>query len=301
MGEDRRAFVPEHPLAGILLTLSAGLCFTLADTLAKLLALTLPVVEITWLRWCGFVLIVLPVILATRGKVLRSGAPKMQAVRAVCLVGSSLLFVAGLSHLPLASTTAINFVNPLLVVALSIPLLGEQVGVRRWAAVLVGLAGVLVVVRPGSGTFGIAALFPVLSAFCWANAVIVTRRLGRVDGPWTAMSYAALIGVLVLSAVVPFEFVVPNGWELLLAAGMAVLATAGQYLTILAFSRAPASLLAPFSYVMLIWSTGLGYAVFGNLPDLWTWVGAAIIIASGLYTAHRERIRMRERASESSP
>lgn len=277
--------------------LAAGIVFALADALSKLLAARLPVVEITWLRWLGFVVIVLPVLAATRGGVLRSGAPGSQVFRTVCLLGSAFLFVAGLSRLPLASTTTINFVSPLIVTALSIPLLGERVGPRRWAAVLAGLAGVLIVVRPGSGTFGWAAILPILSATCWAGAVVLTRRLGGVDGPWTAMTYTALIGFAALSAIVPADFLVPTGHELLLAAGMSGLATAGQFLTVLAFGRAPASLLAPFSYVMLLWATGLGYLLFDAVPDGWTWVGAAIIVASGVYTAHRERLRAREPAA----
>ncbi|MDB5590126.1 DMT family transporter [Enterovirga sp.] len=281
----------DRPLVGIAFVLAAGIVFALADALSKLLAVRLPVIEITWLRWLGFLVVVLPMLVATRGRVLRSRAPKLQVLRTVCLIGSSLLFVAALAVLPLASSTTINFVSPLIVTALSIPLLGEKVGFRRWAAVCVGLVGVLVVVRPGSGTFGWAALLPILSATCWATAVITTRRLGGLDGAWTAMTYTALIGFAVLSVVAPFDFVQPTGHELLLAAGMALLATAGQFLTVLAFGRAPASLLAPFTYVMLLWATGLGYLVFDTVPDGWTWVGATIIVASGIYVAHRERLR----------
>ncbi len=291
-----RPLRPDQPVLGILFALAAGIVFSLADAISKHLALTLPVIEITWLRWCGFVAVVTPVLAMSRGGVLRSGAWAGQVFRSFCLLGSSLLFVSGLARLPLASATTINFVAPLIVTLLSIPLLGEKVGLRRWAATLVGLLGVIVVVRPGGGTFGWAALLPMLSALCWATGVIATRRLGGIDGPWTAMTYTALVGFAALSAVVPFEFVVPTTGELGLAAGMAALATVGQFCTILAFGRAPASLLAPFSYVMLIWSTGLGYLVFGNVPDGWTGIGAAIIVASGLYTAHRERVRSREAA-----
>lgn len=277
--------------------LASGLVFAIADALSKELARTLPIVEIAWMRWCGILLAVGPVLIASRGGVLRSGATRLQMLRAICLLGSSLLFVAGLSRLPLASATTINFVSPMIVTALSIPLLGERVGARRWAAVAVGLLGVVIVVRPGSGTFGWAALFPILSAACWAAGVIATRRLGGIDGPWTAMSYTALVGSAALSLAVPFDFVLPTASELALAAAMAALATAGQFLTILAYMRAPASVVVPFVYVMLLWSSGLGYLVFGNLPDAWTWIGAAIIVASGVYTAHRERLRAREMAA----
>ncbi|WP_375458022.1 DMT family transporter [uncultured Enterovirga sp.] len=292
---------PDRPLVGIALVLAAGLVFSLADTFSKVLAERLPVVEITWLRWAGFVVVVAPMLVATRGRVLQSGSPQLQAFRAACLIGSSLLFVGALSVLPLASTTTINFVSPLIVTALSIPLLGEKVGFRRWAAVAAGLVGVVVVVRPGSGTFGWAALLPILSATCWAAGVIATRRLGGIDRPWTSMTYTSLIGFVALGLVVPAVFIMPTGFELLLAAGMAGFATAGQFLTVLAFGRAPVSVLAPFTYVMLIWATALGYIVFGTVPDGWTWFGAAIIIASGIYTAHRERLRVRDAARAPVP
>lgn len=284
----------DNPLAGILLSMAAGIFFAISDATAKYLTPTLPAIEIVWLRWFGFLAIVTPIILFSRGAILVSRRPTLQIGRAVCLILSSMLFISGLASLPLASATTLNFVSPMIVTALSIPLLGEQVGIRRWAAIAVGLVGVLVVVRPGSGAFDPAAIYPMASAATWAMAVILTRKLAGIDRPWTAMCYAALVGFAVLSVAVVPVFVTPTLQEVGLAAVVAAAATAGQYLTVLAFQRAPASLLAPFTYVQLIWSTTLGYLIFNNLPDGWTWLGAAIIVASGLYTAHRERVRMRE-------
>ena len=284
----------ENTLAGILLAVSAGVFFAASDATAKYLTPTLPVIEIVWMRWFGFLAIVAPIIAFSRGEILRSRRPALQIGRAFCLLASSLLFILGLSSLPLASATTLNFVSPMLVTALSIPLLGEQVGIRRWAAIAVGLVGVAIVVRPGTGAFDLAAAYPMLSAGSWALAVILTRKLAGVDRPWTAMCYSAIVGFLFLSVVVVPFFVTPTLREIGLACIVAMAATAGQYLTVLAFQRAPASLLAPFTYVQLLWATTLGYLVFGNLPDGWTWVGAAVIIASGLYTAHRERVRLRE-------
>lgn len=287
----------DEPLAAIGLVVLAGMIFSCSDAAAKQLALTLPPIEIAWLRWAGFVLFVLPVIVRTRGGVLRSRAPALNLCRSVGLLGSSLLFIFGLQYLPLASATTIGFVSPLIVTALSMPLLGEKVGWRRWAAVAAGLVGVLVVVRPGSGTFGIAAAYPLSSAACWAVGVILTRKLAGIDRPWTAMVYTAFTGFLVLSAAVPAVFVPPSLAELGLAACMAAAASVAQLLIVFSFQRAPASLLAPFTYVQLVWATAFGMALFGTVPDGWTWAGAAVIIASGLYTAHRERIRAREAAA----
>jgi drug/metabolite transporter (DMT)-like permease len=245
------------------------------------------------MRWFGFLSIVIPTIVFTRGHVLHSRMPALQAARSLCLVGSSLFFILGLTYLPLASATTLSFVSPMIVTALSIPLLREQVGGRRWAAIAVGMVGVIVVVRPGTGAFDPAAAFPMLSAACWALGIIATRRLAGIDRPWTAMCYGAIVGFVILSVAVIPVFVMPTLAQAGIAALLAIAATGGQYLTVLAFQRAPASLLAPFTYLQLIWSTALGYLIFSNLPDAWTWIGAAIIVASGLYTAHRERLRLR--------
>lgn len=284
----------DQPLVGMVLAVAAGLFFGCSDALSKYLAPSLPTIQIVWMRWFGFLAIVIPTIIMSRGRVMRSRAMPIQIGRSLCLVGSSLFFVHGLGYLPLASATTLSFVSPMLVTALSIPLLGEVVRARRWAAIAVGMLGVLVVVRPGTGAFDPAAVWPMVSATCWALGVIATRRLAGVDPPWTAMCYSAVVGFAVLSVAVVPIFVMPTLAHVGIAALLAIAATAGQYLIVLAFQRAPASLLAPFTYLQLIWSTALGYLIFANLPDAWTWTGAAIIVGSGLYTAHRERVRLRE-------
>jgi drug/metabolite transporter (DMT)-like permease len=176
-----------------------------------------------------------------------------------------------------------------MVTALSIPILGEVVGWRRWSAVAVGLLGVLIVVRPGTGAFDTAAIFPLLSAASWAVALVVTRKMSGADGPLVALTYAATVGLLVTSAIVPFEWVNPGWREIGLALVTGGASTIAQWLVVLAFQKARASVLAPFSYSQLVWSGLLGFLVFGSVPDGWTLIGAAVIIASGLYTAHRER------------
>lgn len=289
--------IRDRPLLGIAFAVASGAIFSVADAIAKLLALTLPVVEITWFRWCGFLVAIVPVLMWTRGGVLRrSRSPGLQVIRAICVLGSSLFFIAGLSLLPLASTTTINFVSPIIVTALSIPLLGETVGIRRWAAVLVGLIGVVIVVRPGSGTFGTAALLPIIAASCWAAGIIAARKLAGLDGPWTTMSFTALIGFVALGTAVIWDFRMPSPYEAAIAAVMAAATTVGQFLTLAAYRNAPASLAAPFVYVTLIWSSVLGYVLFDSVPDGPTGIGAAIIVASGIYTAHRERVRARDAA-----
>jgi drug/metabolite transporter (DMT)-like permease len=280
----------DRPLRGIALMLAALAFFSCSDAASKLMTASLPAVEVAWLRFCVFTLLMLGVTVFSGGRsALRSRRPGLQALRALGVMGSSILFIMGLAFLPMAEATAISFVSPLMVTALSIPILGEVVGWRRWSAVAVGLLGVLIVVRPGTGAFDTAAIFPLLSATSWAVALVVTRKMSGADGPLVALTYAATVGLLVTSAIVPFEWVNPGWREIGLALVTGGASTIAQWLVVLAFQKARASVLAPFSYSQLVWSGLLGFLVFGSVPDGWTLIGAAVIIASGLYTAHRER------------
>lgn len=280
----------DRPLRGIALMIAALAFFSCSDAASKLMTATLPAVEVAWLRFCVFTLLMLGVAAFAGGReALRSRRPELQALRALGVMGSSVLFIMGLAFLPMAEATAISFVSPLMVTALSIPILGEVVGWRRWSAVAVGLLGVLIVVRPGTGAFDTAAIFPVLSAASWAVALVVTRKMSGADGPLVALTYAAIVGLLVTSAIAPFEWVNPGWREIGLALVTGGASTIAQWLVVLAFQQARASVLATFSYSQLVWSGLLGFLVFGSVPDGWTLVGAAVIIASGLYTAHRER------------
>jgi len=289
---------PDRVLQGILLILASVVLFSVSDAMAKLMRLQgLPAVEIAWLRYIVFVVMALG--LAAHGRVLtqRPKRLRMQVFRGLTLVGSAVLFVAGLGQLPLAEATAIGYVAPGFVTILSIIFLAEKVGIRRWTALLVGFAGVLIVIRPGSGALSAAAGFPVASAFCWAATIVITRRMGAGDRTETTVLWSAGTGLLVLSALVPFVFVMPSWGQLGLGLAHGICSSCGQYLVILAYRQAAASVLAPFSYVQLVFSTSLGWLVFAAVPDGGTLLGAAVIIGSGLYTVHRERVRARERAA----
>jgi drug/metabolite transporter (DMT)-like permease len=280
----------DRPLRGIVLMIAALVFFSCSDAASKLMTGALPAVEVAWLRFCVFTVLMLGAAALTgRLRSLRSRRPSLQALRALGVLGSAIFFIMGLGFLPMAEATAIAFVSPVIVTALSIPILGEVVGWRRWSAVAVGLLGVLIVVRPGAGAFDTAAIFPILSAASWAVALVVTRKMSGSDGPLVSLTYAAVVGVLVTSAIVPFEWVTPGWREIGLGLVTGVASTIAQWLVVLAFQQARASVLAPFSYSQLIWSGLLGYLIFGSVPDGWTLVGAGVIIASGLYTAHRER------------
>jgi drug/metabolite transporter (DMT)-like permease len=280
----------DRPLRGIVLMLAALAFFSCSDAASKLMTATLPAVEVAWLRFCVFTLLMLGIAVGTgQARALRSKRPSLQTLRALGVLGSSIFFITGLSFLPMAEATAISFASPMIVTALSIPILREVVGWRRWSAVAVGLLSVLIVVRPGAGAFDRAAVFPVLSAFSWAVALVVTRKMSSADSPLVSLTYAAVVGLLITSALVQFTWVMPGWREIGLGLITGGASTVAQWLVVLAFQQARASVLAPFSYSQLIWSGLLGYVIFGNVPDRWTLIGAAVIIASGLYTAHRER------------
>lgn len=281
----------DDPLKAIALIVSATVLFGSADTISKYLSGSLPIIEFIWIRYVLF--LVLAMILAGRlpRRSIRPRNPGLQVTRGLCITASSILFVYGVRQMTMAQATTISFLSPLLVTMLSIPLLNETVGPRRWAAVAAGMLGMLIVVRPGLGGFQPAALFGVASGFCWAMALIITRKMATSDAPQTTLLWSAAIGTAILTLIVPFVAVWPTPGQLGLSLVLGVLASGGQWMIILAHRLAPASLLAPFFYGQLLWVSGLGFLVFGNLPDRWTLTGAGIIIASGLYTAHRERVR----------
>jgi drug/metabolite transporter (DMT)-like permease len=284
----------DHPLRGIALIVASTVFLAGSDTLAKYLGRTLPSIEIGWIRFLVFLLIMLPVAVASQDSPLRSARPKLQVLRALALVTSSVLFITGLRFLPIAEASATSFVAPLFVTALSLLLLGETIGIRRWMATLVGLIGVLIVIRPGSAAFNPAVVLPILSALSWAITLTLTRMISGADRALVTMSFSALVGFVALSALVPFVWVTPSWQDIGIGVCVGLASTMGQWVVVLAFRYADASALAPFSYTQLLWVTILGYLVFGEVPDLWTFVGAAVIIGSGLYTAHRERLRRRQ-------
>jgi drug/metabolite transporter (DMT)-like permease len=196
-----------------------------------------------------------------------------------------------LGFLPIAEAAATGFVSPLFVTALSIVFLGESVGMRRWLATAVGLAGVLIILRPGTTAFHPAAFFPLVSALAWACTLIMTRVMSGQERAATTMTWSSIAGVCILSALVPLVWVTPGLKDILLGVFIGFASTAGQWVVVLAFRYGDASVLAPFSYTQLLWVSILGYAVFGEVPDIWTVTGAVFIVSSGLYIAHRERVR----------
>ena len=285
-------------MRGILLILGSTVFLASSDAMAKYLSRSLPAFEIGWIRFLVFFLIMLPVVLlpksmrpAGAANPLRSARPLMQVLRGLALLSSSVFFIIGLGHLPIAEAAATAFIAPMFVTGLSIAFLGEKVGIRRWLATFVGLFGVLVIVRPGTAAFHPATIFPILSALGWALTLVLTRKISGADRAITTMAFSAVTGFLVMSMLVPYVWIAPTWQQVLIGVAIGLSSTAGHWIVVLAFRYADASVLAPFSYSQLVWVTLLGFFMFGEVPDAWTFAGAAIIISSGLYTAHRERMR----------
>lgn len=284
---------PASAAQGVGLVVLAVTLFAASDILAKHVGARASALQVGWLRYAAFAAVAL--ILAARGgfSALRSQRPTLQLARGVAVLGSGLLFILGLHRLGVAEATAVSFVAPAFITALSILFLKEAVGVRRWIAVGLGLVGVAMVVRPGGQAFQPAALFSLSSALCGAIGVVLTRRIGDADGATTTLLWSALIGVLGLTLSAPLWIGPMSAGELATGAVMGALYGLGQYMLIHAYSRGEVSLLAPFSYAQLIAAAVLGYLVFRHLPDSFALAGMAVIMLSGGYTLHRERVRRR--------
>jgi drug/metabolite transporter (DMT)-like permease len=282
-------------LRAILLMCLGVSMFPFLNTSAKLLTAHYPVSEIIWARFAGHLMVMLAVFLPSRGwPIFQARRPTIQIARSFLLLGSTAFFVTAIGRVPLATASAIGFSSPIIVTALSVPLLGESVGPRRWGAVVVGFIGVLIVIRPGSGLLSPATLLLLGSASCYALYQIATRRGGAHDSAETGIIYAALVGTLVTSAIVPFSFEMPHRFvDAALLASLGVFGGVGHYFVIQAFRLGPAAVVSPFGYLELVGTATLGYLVFGNFPDSWTWAGAGLIVASGVYIAIREHRRRR--------
>lgn len=244
----------------------------------------------TWLRYVVFALLVVPTTLLIRGRSgLDTKSVGMQSLRGLAVAGSAVLFILCLTLLPVAENTAINFISPIFITALSFPLLGEKVGMRRWAAAAVGFAGVLIVVQPGGSGFSAAALLPIGAAMSWAVAAIVARKM-HAERPEVTLAWSAIIGLIVLSLGVPFVWKSIALHEIGIGVLMGLFSTVGHGLVILAFRKAQASVLAPFSYVQLASSSLLSFFLFAAVPqqregklliatlvgEAWAWTATAL-------------------------
>jgi drug/metabolite transporter (DMT)-like permease len=272
---------------GIFLMCAGVAMFPLMNAMMKLLTARYPVFEIVWAR-------LLVIFLPRYGRrLIATRRPLVQFGRSALMLASNAVFVLAIGKVPLATASAIGFTSPLIVTGLSVPLLREQVGWRRWSAVCVGFVGALLIIKPGTGLHNPAVLLLLVSALAYALYQIATRWVMAHDSPATGIIFAALLGSLATTLLLPFVWVMPNSLaELAMLLALGGLGGLGHFLVIKAFQAAPASVVAPLGYVELIGTATLGYLIFASFPDALTWVGALIIIASGLYIAMRERKRL---------
>jgi drug/metabolite transporter (DMT)-like permease len=281
-------------LRGIAFMTCAVSMFPFINASAKYLSnVDYPITEVVWARFAGHLVFVVLAFFPRQGWALfATSRPAMQVTRSILLLGSNALFVAAIGRLPLATASAIGFAAPFIVTALSVPVLGEQVGIRRWSAVVVGFLGVLLVIRPGAGFANWATLLVLASTASYATYQVVTRLVALHDKPETGIVYAALVGTAVMSVIAPFDWRVPGALlDWLAFACLGFFGGFGHYFVIKALRCGPAAVIAPFGYGELVGSTIIGYYAFGNFPDAWTWLGAAIIVACGVYIAYREGVR----------
>ena len=279
----RTAPMENRRKAALLFIMAVALLATM-DMIVKFASSSLSTPQIVWGRYVAqsmaMVLIVGPAgILAC----VRSKVPGMHLTRALFLFAANFAFMAALRYLPLIEANVVGFASPLLLTALTYPILGEKVGLGRWAAVIAGFIGVMIVMQPGTAMFQWAALLPLTMAICAAVYHVMTPIVARVEDPAISIYFLGIIGAVSMSLVVPWFWTQPDalGWAMLFIIG--VLGTIGHLLIVRAFAYAPASMLAPFFYIHLIWATIYGWFIFGDLPDFATIIGGAMIIASGIY------------------
>src|SRR4029077_2961795 len=232
----------DRPFRGIALILASTVFLGASDVTAKYLSATLPSIEIAWIRFLVFALIMVPSMLpGSPLYALQTKSLGLQLMRGAALLGSSLFFISGLRFLPIAEASATGFVSPLFVTALSIIFLGEKVGLRRWIATALGFVGVIIILRPGSGAFHPAAFFPLVSALAWACTLIMTRMMSGTERAITTMTYSSIVGLVLLSALVPSVWVTPSWHDVAFGVFIGVASTAGQWIVVLAFRYADAS------------------------------------------------------------
>ena len=291
----------DRPLAGIAFMVTAFVTVAVGDALTKAVIVALPLAQFLVLRSASVLILLLPVFLRAGGLVVfRTERLGLHLLRCALNGASLLLFYMALRRLELATLFAIGFVGPLLMTALSVPILGERVGPHRWAAIAIGFLGALVIVNPGAGGFEPAALIAMAGTALWATSMVLVRKMSATESDAALLAYIN-VSLLLLGAVgAPFVWGEVTLAQTGFIAMLAVTLVAGQWLMLRAFRLAPIGVVAPFQYTGIVWATLIGWAFWNEFPAPNVWVGAAILIASGLYVMWRERIRSRQRASARS-
>lgn len=285
-----------HNLRGAALALLGMGLYATHDVVVKHLGSTYSAIQILFFgALMSFPLVSFLSLADRNGGNLRPRQPFWVILRSICMVLTTVFAFYAFTVLPLAQTYAILFATPLLVTILSIPMLGERVGFHRLGAVIVGLIGVLVVLRPGQAALSAGHLAALFSAITGAMASIIARKVGRTERPLVMLLFPMLGNVIVMGALLPLVYVPMPLRDLGFLGIIAVLGLAAAFLMILAFRAGEAAIVAPMQYSQIIWATGYGYLLFAETPDTPTFAGASIIIASGIYIVLRETLSNRSR------
>ena len=275
---------PERVRIGILFMVGCSLIFASLDSLAKVMGTHYPVLEIVWFRYTFHVVAMLVIFLPLMGRRLFHATNlRWQLGRGLILVACTCLSFTGLRMMPLAEFTAISFVTPLIVTLMAGRFLAEKVSMARWVAVGIGFVGVVVIIRPGSGIFGWPAVIPLVMSCVYASFQVLTRKNAGTDDPVTTMFFSGLAGTVLATLALPFNWKTPEAlhWPVLILMG--IMGGGGHLLLMLCFRRAPASVLAPFSYSQLAFATLIGIVFLNHIPDRWSLIGMGIIACAGLY------------------
>lgn len=279
---------PQTNARAIGLMIGAIVLFTTMDAVAKGLLDRYPTPQVIWARFTGQLLLVVLILRARIRPVLRTEYPMLHIARSAFQFGATALFFTSLAYIGLAEATALTDLNPVLITVGAALFLGERLGPRRIAGVLVAMLGAMIIIRPGFGVFTPAALLPIGAAICYTGNALLTRYIGAQESVWTSMIYGAAFGSLLLGATLPFVWQPILTPDLMLFAVMGLLGTAAQLCLIRSFSIAEASVVAPFAYLGILFSAVWGAVLYAEFPDRWSMFGALVIIAAGLYVWHRE-------------
>ena len=278
-------------MKAIIFNLLAWVMLPIMDGFAKYLSAELPVLQITWARYFFTVVFIFPLMFFFFKKYLVwTDKPKLQLIRGLILLTANISFFYSISVISLPKALTLAFVAPLVVTAFSPFFLGESVGYRRWAAVIIGFIGSLVVIRPGFLEINLASLAALGTGIMYGFYLIITRKLSTSDNPLLTLLLTGVVGAIIATTFMPFVWVSPtfNQWSIMAAIGL--FACIGHLFIILSLRYADASKLAPFSYFEIVTNIIIAYYFFGDFPDSWTFLGLFIIVFSGIYISRRENI-----------
>lgn len=283
---------------GILLMIATMFFFSVMDAMAKEVAHRTDTVMAIWARYAGQTVVVALLVAPRMKTVLQTGYPGLQLLRSIFLLIATTFFFFGFVIIGLANAAAIMSLNPVLITLGAALVLGEKFGLRRAIGVAAALIGALIIIRPGSEVFSSAALLPLCAAVAYSGYALTTRFVGRDEDAWTSLLYTAAFGAFVLSAIVPFFWVPPDWTATILMMLVGSVGALGHFCLIRALMVAEASAIAPFTYAGLLFAIFWGMVIFGEYPDGFTYIGASVIVASGLYVWHRETQVARTAASD---